>query len=993
MKKQFLKIIVAILSLNILLQVSSYAQGVQNNVVVKDENGNAIAGAIVTVGEGAKPILTNEKGEFVLLVKVKTPVLIEAEGFDSKLVYAFPPPLGVGPVVLTKMPYQMGEKDIVSVPFGSLKKRQIPGAVTVLDPEEILKYDQQKSFTGALNGRVPGLFGTSNIRGMGNALVVVDGIPRSAADFNLQQIEQITVLKDLSTSLMYGSQAGNGVILVTTKRGELLKKTMRFTAENGYNRPISYPKYLSSADYMTLFNEALNNDGLASRYPASQIENTQNGTDPVRYPDESYYNSTYLKDWSSYSNFVGEAGGGNEIAKYYLNLGWNRNNSMLKLGEGGKENDNRLNMRGNVSYKLTDNISIKFDGSVIISLQNGPRYLADNFWLLSSKLKPNYSPMLIPSDLLKDPALLKVAKLIDGKYLLGGTSEYPYNNYGELTNTGTRNNINRLFQMNTGLDFDFNFITQGLTGSAYLSFDMYNAFSTVLQNTYAVYRPVYVADTVNTVIKYGQDVKQTDKTVNNVGFYRRTGISGTLNYHRIFNNSHEVNATALVYRDAYSTEDVLEPLQHLHFGLRTNYTYRDKYIAELTGVVAGSGKLFDSDRYAFSPGVGLGWILTEEDFLKNNSLIDYLKIRANWATNHSDEGIDYFLYKSNWYSLGSAFNYAQGTYANYVRTANTGNINLTWEKQMELNLGFESMLFDKKLGVEGSYFYSKSSDLISQRLNYFPVYFSGDPTENYGSNETRGFEFGLNYSATVGELKIKLGSNLIYSVPKALKLDELNYPEAYLKQQGKPTDAMFGYVALGLFKDQADIDTYAFQTFGPVRPGDIKYKDLNTDGVIDDRDQMMIGNSQARYEYGFNVSIKYKAFELFALATGQIGENVYYKSDYYWVSGDLKYSEVVLDRWTPETAATASYPRLSSTTNSNNFRNSTFWLDDNNWCTLHTAQLTYALPTNVGGLKEVRFFLRGNNLATFSKIKDKINLNIGSAPKTRDLSFGLTATF
>jgi TonB-linked SusC/RagA family outer membrane protein len=995
MKKQLYKIIVAVLSLNLLFQVSSWAQSVQNTVVVNDESGNPIRGAIVTVGEGSDAILTNEKGEFMLQVKAKTPVLIEADGFESKLVYAFPPPLGLATVVLIKMPYQMGENDVVSLPFGTLKKRQITGAVSVLNPEQIIKYDQQNSFTGALNGRVPGLFGSSSIRGMENALVVVDGIPREAGDLNLEQIQQITVLKDLSTGMLYGSQANQGIMLITTKRGELLKKTMRINAEYGYNRPVSYPKYLSAPDYMTLFNEALSNDGLTPKYSATEIQNTLNRTDPVRYPDENYYNSTYLKDWSSFYNLVGEASGGNEVAKYYLNLGWNHNNSLLKLGEGGKEKNDRLNLRGNVNYRLTDNINIKFDGSVVITFQNGPRYLSSDFWALSSVLKPDYSPVLIPSELMKDQSLLGAAKLIDDKYLLGGTSEYPYNIYGEMTKSGSRNVMNRLFQMNTGLDFDFNFITQGLTGGAYLAFDMYNQFSTVLQNTYAVYRPVYAGDTINSIIKYGQDVKQTDKVVNDVSFYRRVGIYGTLNYNRIFNNIHEINAVALGYRDTYNTEDVLEPAKHLHFGLRINYSYRNKYIAELTGVLAGSGKLFESNRYAFSPGVGLGWILSEENFLKSNSLINYLKIRANWATNYTDEGINYFLYKSSWYSQGSVFNYAQGTYNNYARSANTGNTSLTWEKQMELNFGFESLLLNNKLGVEGSYFYRKESDLLSQRLNYYPVYFSGDPYENYGSNQTQGLEFGLNFTTNLGKFKVKLGSNLVYSVPKALKVDELNYKEteAYLKHQGKPTDAMFGYVALGLFTDQNDINTNPVQTFGLVRPGDIKYMDLNSDGVIDDRDQMMIGNSKSRIGYGINLSIKYKAFELFVLATGQDGGNVYYKNDYYWVSGNLKYSAVVLDRWTPETAATASYPRLSSTTNSNNFRNSTFWLDDNNWFTLHTTQLTYTLPVSIGALKEIRFFLRGYNLATFSKIKDKLDLNIGSAPKTRDFSFGLTATF
>jgi len=206
---------------------------------------------------------------------------------------------------------------------------------------------------------------------------------------------------------------------------------------------------------------------------------------------------------------------------------------------------------------------------------------------------------------------------------------------------------------------------------------------------------------------------------------------------------------------------------------------------------------------------------------------------------------------------------------------------------------------------------------------------------------------------------------------------------------------MFGLVALGLFKDQAEISNYsAYQTFGAVQPGDIKYQDMNMDGKIDDADQTIIGNSWARMEIGFNLKLDYKSFELFALGTGQSGEERFYNNAYYWVYGDRKYSEVVLDRWTPETASTATYPRLSSSSNANNFRNSTFWLYETNWFTLHAVQLTYTLPgKDFAGLQEARFFLRGSNLTTISKAKDKLQLNVGTQPQMRSFALGLNLLF
>jgi len=285
MMKQLIKLVTVVLLMNIMVNQTAYSQDGGRTVSVTDLEGNPVAGALITIGEGNNQKITDENGLFTIQVKNRTPVLIEAEGFEPKLAYAMPPPLGMGSVVLIKMPYRMTASDKVNVPFGTIRNRQLTGAATILKPEEILKYDQSAGYAGALNGRVPGLFGANNIRGKSNPLVVVDGIPRSANDINLQEIEQITVLKDLSSAMMYGSQANNGVILISTKRGELLQRKMRVTAENGYSTPYSYPNFLNAADYMTYFNQARLNDGLSAIYSDQEIDNTRSGLNPVRYPD------------------------------------------------------------------------------------------------------------------------------------------------------------------------------------------------------------------------------------------------------------------------------------------------------------------------------------------------------------------------------------------------------------------------------------------------------------------------------------------------------------------------------------------------------------------------------------------------------------------------------------------------------------------------------------------------------------------------------------
>jgi TonB-linked SusC/RagA family outer membrane protein len=742
---------------------------------------------------------------------------------------------------------------------------------------------------------------------------------------------------------------------------------------------------------MTLYNEALVNDGLAEKYPAADITATANGSNPVRYPDESYYNSTYLRDISPYFNLVGEAGGGNEIAQYYLNVGWNRSTGMLKLGEGGNEKKDRLNVRGNVDYKLNDVIKIRFDAAAIFNIQDQPRYTTTgtDFWSLASTLYPNSAPVLIPVSLMKDKTLLGAAKLIDNTYLLGGTSEYLTNMYGELTKNGPTQINDRLLEMNVGLDFDLNTVIDGLKASIFFTYDLQNIFRTDIMNAYAVYKPNYVADTINSWSKYNVDVKVNTQTLSDVSFSRRNGLYGKIDYHKI-SGDHEITVNGVGYFDQYSLEGILQPTKHMNIGLRANYNYKEKYVAEVTGVASGSVKLSETNKWGISPGLGLGWVLSEEGFLQGSSLINYLKIRTNISISNNDETLPVFFPGHDTYTAGSTFYYNHGGNYNTSYLINLGNPNLGFEKRFNYNLGFEALLMNSRLWVEGSYFYYKTYDQITKRVNYLPAIVGNYYYQNFGSNQNQGIELGLNYMENISDLKVKAGFNFVYAVPKTLVIDELNYADDYRKAAGKPTDAMFGFVALGLFRDQADINNSAPQTFGTVKPGDIKYDDLNSDGVVNDLDQKMIGNSHSRVEYSFNLNLSYKAFDLFALATGQSGMSSYFNNPYYWVYGGRKYSEVVLNRWTPATAATATYPRLTALSSDNNFRNSTYWLYKNDWCTLQTLQLSYTIPAKVAGIKEASFFVRGNNLVTISKIKDKSQLNIGTAPQTRIYSLGIT---
>lgn len=990
--KQNIKVFFTIFSLSILLTGPVISQ-VQRTVIVRDSEGNPVSGASVTVGEEARPVITNEKGEFMLNSEINLPVLVEAEGFESIIVRS----IGLESIELTKPIYQMGKKDDVNVPFGLLKHREITGAATILDPTDILLYDQQKSVRGLLSGRVPGLFGSNDIRGIGSPLFVINGVPRKSLEISLQEIEQITVLKDLSTIMMYGSQANNGLVLITTKRGAPLKRNISFTAESGINTPISYPNYLSAGDYMELYNEALANDGLDPRYSASDIAATRSGSNPVRYPDVDYYNNTYLRDFSTFNNIVGEVSGGNQTGQFYLNLGWSRNTGLLTAIKNGiNEIENQFNIRSAVNYKVADWIDLVFDGAAIFNFTKGPRYTsaANTFWQLSSTYRPNIYQPLIPVNLLSSEMLAN-AKIIDDKYVLGGTSEYLTNIYGELTRNGSENNYDRLIEVNTGLNFDLSGITQGLSASGTFSFDMYDWFNEGLLNKYSIYRANFASDnTISSFSQLGTDVKVHERTIGDVTYYRRYGGYGTIDYRRAFGN-HRINANGLVFLNAYDQELIRQSNKSLHYGLRVNYMYLNRYIAEITGVYTGSGKIYYTDNnFAFSPGIGLGWILSEETFLKDNNLVNFLKLRTNWAINHTDQNMTNYRISQDYYVTSGSITYNHGGRSNVGLLFYPGNTSIEMEKVMNFNIGFDAMLLNYKLGIEGSYFYNKNYDLVGLRTYTLPRYFGELTYENYGSYHHKGLEAGINYTMEFGNVRLKLGTNMAYSKSKRLIWDETNYDDEYRKSVGRPMDAIFGFVALGLFENQTEIDNSPFQSFGDVQPGDIKYKDLNNDGIIDDTDQMMIGNSKPDFQYGFHFQLTFKSFDLFALASGQRGADRYFNNAYYWVYGDRKYSEVVLNRWTPSTASTADYPRLSSTSNANNFRNSTFWLYQANWFGLSTVQLTYTLNNiNLAGLENLSLFIRGYNLLTISNISDKLNLNIGSAPQMRNFSLGLKLNF
>jgi hypothetical protein len=449
-----------------------------------------------------------------------------------------------------------------------------------------------------------------------------------------------------------------------------------------------------------------------------------------------------------------------------------------------------------------------------------------------------------------------------------------------------------------------------------------------------------------------------------------------------------------------------------------NYGFKEKLFFDFSAAYAHSIKLPEGNRGGLSPTVGLGYILSEESFLKDNKFINYLKLKATGGIIKSDLGIrsfnsddsDYFLYNEN-YSRGGTFNWADGTRRNGRQDLSQGaNPSLGFEERVDLNLGFESYLMNS-LWIEANYFRTELDKQLAFLVDQYPSYYNDfRPYDNFNNNLFTGFELGINYNKNYKDLSIGVGANILYSQTEVLKRAEIN-EFAYQNRTGREVSSILGLLDEGFYAPE-DFTTNADGNlvlnsnlpqpgFGAVQPGDLKYTDRNNDGVIDNDDRVFIGQTASPWNYGVNLNLKYKSFNLFVLGTGQVGaDGTKLNSrfnNYFTPGGNNKFSEVALERWTPETASTATLPRLSAQNNRNNTQNSTFWLYDNSFFNINRAQLTYEFDDAVCdklGMEEFSVNITGTNLLEISKNKDIRQLRLGTNPLlTSNFIFGVRASF
>lgn len=904
---------------------------------------------------------------------------------------------------------------LVNVAFGTVAKKDLLGAVSTVNMADLMEKSYSTSIDG-LQSMVGGY--TGNIWGQ-SGLILVDGIPLNTNNVKTTQIESITILKGASAVALYGSKAAKGAILITTKRGKVQPLTFDVRANTGFYVPKSYSKYLNASEYMTLYNEACRNDGIIERYDPSTIYHTAAGTNPYRYPDVDFYSSDYLRKAYNRTNVTGEITGGNERARYYTNFGIDYSNGLVKYGEKKKDNNLNLHLKSNVDMNLTNWLTATADATVYINdgyNGNGA------FFSSASTLRPNWYSPLIPIDML-DPNNLSIqnmaknsGRIIDGKYLLGGTSTDQTNAFADMLAGGYYKNRERGVQFSIGVGADLGSILKGLSFKTAYSIDYTDFYNEVWKESYAVYEPIWSnvngKDMITGLTKYNVDKPSTNETVETTYYTQTMSFRAQFDYNRTFAKDHNVNGTLVGwgYQIQNSRSDDTDEegsdyhrVSNVNLGIQAAYNYRHKYYFDFSGAVVHSAKLPSKNRTAFSPTVTVGWRISDEGFFKDNiSFVDDLKLTASYANLKQDIDIsDYYMYQGyydpkGWYKWQDE---GQGGFSSTIAKRGN-NMNLDFVTRKEFRVGLDASLLKGLVTVDANFFHQYTDGLLTQGAStIYPSYYNGFlPYINFNKDKRTGVDATINLKKKIGQVETTLGLAGMYISTKAMRRDEL-YEDAYQNRTGKPLDAYWGYICEGFFQDDADIAGHASQTFGTVRPGDLKYKDVNGDGVIDSKDQVDLGHNGwavSPFTYGLNLTLKWKNFTFFAMGTGQSGGIGFKNSSYDWIKGSSKYSDVVWGRWTEETKDKATYPRLTTTDNSNNLRNSTFWKYSTNRFDLKRIQLTYDFPEAMFAnsfINKLSVYFKADDLFTISKNRKYMETNVGNSPQCRFFNLGAKVSF
>ncbi|GGH58504.1 TonB-linked SusC/RagA family outer membrane protein [Filimonas zeae] len=988
--------------------------------MVTDSLGKPVAGANIEVVSKKLTAQTDANGRFTIVGALpKDYLAVSLADYQTKMVQV---PATGGNAMEIVLLVNKALDEVVVVGFGKQKKISLTGAIATVGTKE-LRQSPVANLTNALAGRLPGLITLQNsgepgydgaqlwIRGMatftGNQapLIMVDGVERAFSGIDANEVESISILKDASSTAVYGVRGANGVILVTTRRGKEGKSQINFTAQTGLQAPTRLPEYLDSYDALSLYRVGLINDGQNyAMYTDEYLNKFRDRSHPAYqylYPNVNWLKELLEPNALMYQGNL-NVSGGNKSVKYFTSISYLRQNGLYKYADLSDYNiqavNNKYNFRSNVDVTITKDLTMELNLGEIVYDNNYPNVSASAIFSDMQGIPPYLYPMSNPDG--------SVAYL----------PAKPYNPYGRLTQGGYQRNFSNTLQATAGFNLNMPFITEGLSTRVRLSFDSYSYRNVTRGKSYFTYQ-YSLANDQETDLTKGTYTKVTDGT-NNLGYdvaansNRRTQVEAYINYNRTFAAKHAVSGMLLYQQqsffEAVGTGQAILGLPYKYNGFigRATYAFNSKLFSEFNFGYNGSENFPAGKRYDFFPSVSLGYVLSEEEFFqKAVPVINFFKIRSSAGTVGNDKiGGERFLYQSTW-ALGAAgYQFGlnrDGLWYNGSVEDRTGNPDVTWEKARKYNIGLDIEMFRGALTFTGDVFYEKRNDILA-RPGTIPssIGIVNLPYVNLGSVSNKGFEFSVEYRRQMRSYGYFVKGNYSFARNKILEMDEPQYVgREYQRRTGRRVNEQYGLTALGLFQSQDDINKAPSQTaYGTVQPGDIMYKDINGDGVVNSMDESYLGKSSTPEQImGFALGFNAKGFDVSALFQGAFGGNVWLTGPRVWpFSGDAGVLADVKDNYWTKDRPNAAYPRISYAANANNDQNSTFWLRSTDYVRLKNVEVGYTVSPKLTqriGIRNARVFVNGINLITWNSIKifdPEIPNSSGNYPQQRVFNTGVT---
>nr|WP_188315934.1 SusC/RagA family TonB-linked outer membrane protein [Chitinophaga agrisoli] len=807
-----------------------------------------------------------------------------------------------------------------------------------------------------------------SVRGQ-TPITVIDGVQREISSIDPESIESISVLKDGFSTLLLGNNSSHPVVLVTTRRGEMGRPHITFTAQSGVQQPLGLPKPLPAYQYAYLQNEMLMNDGKPALYSAEDFNAYRQHTDPVGHPDVNWF-KTLLRNNSPISNYKLNINGGTNVARYSVSLSYFDQEGIFKTSPSVNYSTNnslkRYVINSDIGVQVNKNLNV--DLQLFGRVQNTREPGSDYVGLLSAiySTPNNAYPIYNPNG------------TFGGNNIGGNTGPYSNNLLSRSQFSGyTQNNTNDILA-NVDLNYNLNSVLPGLSAKlkGNLSYQSITALDRSLQN------PTYAFDDGSYVL-YGTTSAQKN-AFHTVFTSRQAFAQGSLNYERSFNKSN-VSAQALYDRKSIvANYDLTSSTSNA--GIRAGYDYDKKYFISATLIGSSNNRYPPGSQWGLFYGAGLGWEMGREDFIKDLSWISGWKWRATYArTGNANIDMNSSLYYAYSQTYGTNYhdkNFPVGTgyttvYYQYEGTL--ANPYITWEKGDKFDIGTDISFIDNHLQLTADYYHDTYSDVLGYRGNSVALLGTAYPLENIGRNLYQGVELTLTYNNHIGNFNYFATANGSLAYSKILFNDELATPFAWNRRTGLPvTGTFYGYTALGLYQDADDAAKSAHIAGYTPQPGDIKYKDLNKDGVIDNFDQSTIGGTKPLAFFGLTLGGNYKGFNFSFIIQGVGNRQISVQNDAIDHFG-LDFSttnrqtyEGATGRWTPETANSATLSRLAVSAANNNAMFSSFYLRNGNYVRLRNAEIGYSLPysllkrARISGLK---IFLDGENLFTIAGFK------------------------